>query len=344
MFVPFAGERGLGRIFRDSACRRPSTKSTDGKSRRLAILPDAGYDKEAGSFLLSVYHEGLRCLNAKIFPFHRDTACGMIGMEICFMKIGASTSNLYPMQTEDALGALLSLGFRTLEVFVNTESETSPAFANELRRRAQAEGGEILSFHSYTAGTDPYLLFSAYRRRFEDGKEHYRRLFEAAALCGARYLVIHGDKEGGVLPEEEVFARYEELYDLGQKAGVTLLQENVVHFRSADPGFLRRMRAALGEKARFVFDVKQCARCKLEPEAVLDAMGDALRHVHISDQSADRDCLIPGRGNNDYRSLRGRMASCGFDGVWILELYRDNFRDLSDLEEGRRYLERLLNN
>ncbi len=189
------------------------------------------------------------------------------------MKIGASTSNFYPMPTEDSLATLLDLGFRSLEVFVNTESEARPAFAGELRRRAEAEGGEILSLHSYTAGTDPYLLFSAYRRRFEDGKEHYRRLFEAAAVAGARYVVIHGDKQGGVLPEQEVFARYEELYDLGRSQGVTLLQENVVHFRSADPAFLRRMREALGEKARFAFDIKQCARCGLKPEAVLAGAG-----------------------------------------------------------------------
>ncbi|HIW74286.1 MAG TPA: sugar phosphate isomerase/epimerase [Firmicutes bacterium] len=258
------------------------------------------------------------------------------------MKIGASTSNLYPLHTEGALDVLLDLGFRTLEVFVNTESETAPAFARELHRRAERAGGEILSLHSYTAGTDPYLLFSAYRRRFEDGREHYRRLFEAAALAGARYVVVHGDREGGVLPEEEVFARYEELYDLGRAQGVTLLQENVVRFRSGDPGFLRRMRERLGGKARFVFDSKQCARCGLEPAAVLDAMGEGLCHVHISDQGKNRDCLIPGQGENDFAVLLAQMRSHGFQGSWILELYRENFGAPSDLVRGRRFLEQLL--
>lgn len=39
------------------------------------------------------------------------------------IRIGASTANLYPMETERALDRLLQLGFRELEVFLNTESE-----------------------------------------------------------------------------------------------------------------------------------------------------------------------------------------------------------------------------
>ena len=39
------------------------------------------------------------------------------------MHIGASTANLYPMNTEDALDALLRLGFRELEVFTQFSSD-----------------------------------------------------------------------------------------------------------------------------------------------------------------------------------------------------------------------------
>ena len=53
------------------------------------------------------------------------------------MTIGASTSNLYPALTEEALDRLLKLGFRELEVFVNTESELDPAFIAMLREKAE---------------------------------------------------------------------------------------------------------------------------------------------------------------------------------------------------------------
>ena len=44
------------------------------------------------------------------------------------IEIGASTANFYPDLTENALDTLLDLGFRTLEVFINTESELEPHY------------------------------------------------------------------------------------------------------------------------------------------------------------------------------------------------------------------------
>lgn len=258
------------------------------------------------------------------------------------MVIGASTSNLYPMVTEQAIDGILSLGFTEIEVFLNTESEADPAFVRELRRRADVAGARIVSLHPYISGTEPYLLFSAYERRFRDGLVLYRKLFSAAQALGARYVVMHGDKAGGILPEEESIARFEQVYDLGRAYGVTLLQENVVRFRSSDTGYLRAMRRQLGEKAGFVFDLKQCIRCGLAPDEVIDAMGPSLRHVHISDQDAAHDCLMPGKGTNDYAALFRRMQGHGFRGAVMLELYRGNFGRLEELREGRMVLENVL--
>ena len=51
------------------------------------------------------------------------------------MTVGASTANLYPALTEDALDQLLELGFRDLEVFVNTESELDLSFISTVRKK-----------------------------------------------------------------------------------------------------------------------------------------------------------------------------------------------------------------
>ena len=101
------------------------------------------------------------------------------------IRIGASTANFYPELTEKALDHVLSCGFRTLEVFVNTESELSPRFTHMLRQKADAAGARIVSLHPYSSGYEPFLLYSAYARRFEDGKALYARFFEAAAELGA---------------------------------------------------------------------------------------------------------------------------------------------------------------
>ena len=242
------------------------------------------------------------------------------------MHIGASTANLYPMNTEDALDALLRLGFRELEVFVNTESEIAPSFLRQLKESIQAAGARVVSLHPYISGSEPYILYSAYERRYRDGLDIYARLFEAASYLGAGLVVMHGDKAEGVLPVEESIARFEGVSDLGRTYGVTLAH-------------IAAMRRQLGPKAAFVFDLKQCRRCGHRPEDVVAAMGSALVHVHISDNDARRDCLPPGKGAVDYDSLFRLLASVGFDGPIVLELYRTNFERESELADAKRLLE-----
>lgn len=250
------------------------------------------------------------------------------------MQIGISTANLYPMAIEEALSALNGMGAETTEVFINTASELTLPFAAELRARAADIGAPIRSLHSYTSCFEPYMLFSAYERRFLDGLEVFKPIYEAAAAAGASYVVLHGDRDGGVLPEEESIARYEKLYDVGQQFGVTLLQENVVRFRACSPDFVRAMRAQLGEKAQFVLDFKQCRRSGVDVCDMIDAMGDAIRHVHISDADAEQDCLMPGAGSADLQTPLALLKSRGYSGAVIIELYRHNFDKFSELSEG----------
>ncbi len=250
------------------------------------------------------------------------------------MQPGISTANLYPFPIEEALSALGGMGAEVTEVFVNTVSELTPSFAADLRARAADIGVSIRSLHSYTSCFEPYMLFSAYERRFLDGLEVFKPIYEAAASMGASYVVLHGDRDGGVLPEEESIARYERLYDLGRTFGVTLLQENVVRFRACSPDFVRAMRTQLGEKAQFVLDFKQCRRSGVAVADMIDAMGDAIRHVHISDADETHDCLMPGTGCEDLTTPLRLLKERGYDGAVIIELYRHNFDKLSELKCG----------
>lgn len=254
------------------------------------------------------------------------------------MNIGVSTANLYPNETEKSFEQLLKLGFRTFEVFLNTETEVKPDFIKELKQKADAYDARIVALHPYTSGIEPYLLFSQYKRRFEDGYSHYRKIYEAAYIVNASYVIMHGDKLGGVLSKNEVFERYEQLFDLGKTMGVTLLQENVVNYRSSELSYITSMRKALKDKACFTFDIKQCKRCGLKPKDVITAMGNGLKHVHISDQNSNRDCMIPGTGNTNYKILFESMEAESFKGDWIIELYRSNFGSAKDLLDGYRFL------
>ena len=111
------------------------------------------------------------------------------------IRIGASTANLYPLETERALDCLLELGFRELEVFLNTESEAEETFIRRLRARADEAGAVIRSVHPYLSGTEPYLLFSAYHRRYEDGLKNYRlAVFRHAGVLFGQPAGESGDR------------------------------------------------------------------------------------------------------------------------------------------------------
>lgn len=258
------------------------------------------------------------------------------------MHIGASTSNFYPAQLEDALDTVLGAGFVHTEIFFNAVSELAPPFVDELRRRLDAAGATAHAIHPHTSFMEPHFLFSIYERRAEEMLENYKLNFEAAARLGARYLVLHGDRLQSPLPLEQSLERFERLYDLGAAFGVRVAQENVVRFRAENLDYLRALRRHLGDKAAFVLDVKQTVRCGHTIEDVADAMGDAIVHVHVSDHNNECDCLPPGKGSFDYHRLFDLLKTRQYDGAVLLELYRKNFTDAAALKAAADHLRSFL--
>ncbi len=257
------------------------------------------------------------------------------------MKIGVSTACLYPMEIEKAFQTLNELGFRTFECFINTYSELTPSFLRTLRDMMTAYGSHVRSVHPFSSGFETFMLFSDYKRRFWDTLEQYKAFFEAARFLGADLFVIHGDRRS-VITEEEYFSRFSNLVACGRSYGVTVAQENVNLYRSADPGFIRRMRMALGKDARFVLDLKQAVRAGWSPFDLCEAMGEDLIHVHVNDHLPGQDCLLPGKGAMDYNRLGRVLRQNGFSGDYILELYRENFGDPAELAQSARWLESVL--
>lgn len=260
------------------------------------------------------------------------------------MKIGASTANFYPQPVEEALNTVLAAGFRTVEVFANAPSEREPAFTAQLRRCAEAAGASICAYHPYSSFTEPYYLFSEYTRRTEDSMEDYKRHFEAAANLGASYLVLHGDRSRSTLSVEESVNRFERLYEIGMAQGVRLAQENVVRYRSEDLEYLRALRERMGDRAAFVLDIKQTVRCGLSVEAVAEAMGDRIVHVHVSDHTNEQDCLPPGQGSFEFSRLFRLLKERRYDGALIIELYRAGFDTPQDLKNSAEFLRNLSQN
>ena len=246
--------------------------------------------------------------------------------------LGVSTACLYPMETEKALEALLGLGFRRFEVFLNAMEELSPAFLDGLRAQAAAYGADFTSVHPFTSGVESTLLFGDYPRRTREGFDWYRRYMAAAARLGAHWVVIHGQPQGhGALSDEGYWHRFGELYRLGDQEGAWPAQENVRQHRSARPEFIAGMRDYLGEGCAFVLDLKQCRMAGVPIEDMARAMGPRLRHVHVSDAAPGAPCLPPGAGQEDLPALFRLLEAQGFSGSAVIEVYRRNFGALEEL-------------
>lgn len=257
------------------------------------------------------------------------------------MQVGVSTSCLFPMETEKALHRIGEMGIDRAEVFLNSPSEAKPEFARLLRSIADDHGIKVTAIHPYCSEIEGMTFFGRYPRRFDDGIEEYRRMFEVCGITGAEHLVFHGAKPMLHIDDELYFERYERLMRAGEAMGVTICQENVARCVSRDAGFLKRMREALPDVS-FTFDVKQSIRAGVSVEETIEAMGPNIRRVHISDHRPDCDCVPPGLGYMNYPKLFKSLKNVGFDGELMIELYRWNFASEEELERSSRFLKELV--
>ena len=253
------------------------------------------------------------------------------------MIAGVSTSCLYPEKTEQALLCLGRMQIGAAEIFLNAPSEWEEPFVRELGKIAADHGIRILSLHPFISGLEPLLFFSDYERRLYDGIELYKNYFHAANLLGADILVFHGDRKESRRPIGFYAERFARLIEAGRAMGITVAHENVARCVGCAPGFFRALRGQLPQ-AKFVLDVKQCIRAGCSTEDMLEAMGDGVIHLHLSDHAPGRDCLPLGEGTMDLAALLKQMQAAGFDGNVVLELYRDNYGTYSQLADSYRQI------
>ncbi len=257
------------------------------------------------------------------------------------MAFGISTSCLYPLETEKSLDTLGRIGVKTCEVFLNSPSETTPQFAKILNKIRNEYGIKIVSVHPFSSFAETYMLFSAYQRRFDDMFELYKRNFEVTAALGADVSVIHGALTGAKISEEEYFERFAKLIEEGKKSGIKVCHENVNRHLCENPDFIERMKSYLGEDFKLVFDVKQAVRAGFSPLDFAEKFKEDIVHIHLSDHNENADCLPPGKGSFDFEKLIKIMNSAGYEGDYIIELYRENFGDIDDLSKALSYIKKL---
>ena len=259
------------------------------------------------------------------------------------MKIGASSACFYPLETEKSFLRVAELGFKCSEIFLNSRCELEMPFIRQLKDIKDEYGIEVVSLHPYRSFSEGYDFYSAYKRRFSDAVEGYKRYFDAAGELDARYVVMHGAKGKCDVGIEEYAERFGILNEVAGRYGCTVAHENVVDFISQAPDFSRYMSDTLGESYKMVLDVKQALRAGYEPEEFIDVAPNSIVHVHLSDYNSQHSCIAPSeKGDRDFYRLFSKLQSVGYKGKYIIELYSDGYEGKGEIISSANYLDALL--
>jgi len=252
------------------------------------------------------------------------------------MELGISTACFYPMYTENAIEEIGRLNIKNIEIFINSESEFSSGYIDEIRRRIEFYGMKVVSVHPYTSGTEGVAFFSGYERRLDDSLDKYARYFDAANILGAKYFTFHGERriaskvKVDSVPGEKIAAAYKRLNARAKDCGIILAQENVAWCKSSDLEYLTFIRDMVPE-LHFTLDTKQAVRAGVDVNEYLKIMGDRTVNVHISDHDSANMCLLPGEGDMDYDKFIDGLKNVGYDGHLLVEVYASDYDNMSQI-------------
>lgn len=241
------------------------------------------------------------------------------------MKTGMSSACFYPLETEKAVKKCGEMRFKNIEIFVNSYCELNGAIKNEIKAICDYFGMQVSSVHPFTSFAESFVFFGSYDRRIDDGIEFYKNYFEFASFLGAELINLHGAKTQYTVDNEEYFDRYARLFEAGKEFGITVSQENVVNYRSESPEFIKRMSDYLGDDFALTLDLKQCRRAGEKATDFIEAVGEKIKAVHISDYTDDKDCIAPFEGKENFESIVNALKYTGYNGNYLIELYSNGF-------------------
>lgn len=227
--------------------------------------------------------------------------------------VALSTASVYPEPVAAGFEVAAELGYDGVELMVWSDPVSQDVAAVD--RLVQRHGVPVLAVHA------PCLAVTQ-RVWGADPIVRIRRSVDAAARLGASTVVLH--------PPFRWQRRYaaafaDEVARAGEHAGVALAVENMFPVQR---GPVRAVPYSPGYDptevghAHYTLDLSHTAAAGSDALAMLDRMGDGLRHLHLADGSGSpRDeHLVPGRGTQPCAAVCERLVASGFTGVVVLEV------------------------
>ena len=307
------GQDGVGRNFYEAVapevCLWPTPtwvyENTNGNLKTFetrAWVEELGVEKEYKSFEGSV----------------------VIGMKPRIVTTTDVFEDGYP--AEQAVDRLAALGFEGIDMgFDYWVFDGSPFLADDyldwasnLKDRADAAG--IAYTHAHAPGE-------------ANSGEWIERSIRAAAVIGARYLVVHPvfkDEKGKTIDSKLKFIRVNaeairQWLPLAEECGVTLLSENILWGASKDPRVIAELVKEV-DSAYFgwCFDVGH-AWCSGYAPDILKKCAVVPLSLHIQDNDGSGDQhLIPGDGTIDWKAFTQTLRDICYLGDCVMEAHHQS--------------------
>lgn len=228
------------------------------------------------------------------------------------IKVGLSTSSVYPEKTAAGFEIAAELGWDGVEVMVGIDPLAADIDRVEaLRDKHQVP---VLAIHAPcllvtqgTWGNDPW--------------EKLERSGEAAMRLGAEVVVVH--------PPFRWQANYARNFVTGirrlnQDTGVTFCVENMYPWRTPGSHFQAYVPSWDPTEMSYehlCLDLSHAATSKRESLDYVREWGPRLRHVHITDGngSLKDEHLMPGEGNQRAFEVLAKLVETNYRGDVVLE-------------------------
>jgi len=244
---------------------------------------------------------------------------------------------------EDALVTLNEIDSRVCEIFLESFCEYNEDFGKLLKSRQGSL--TVNSVHTLNTHFEPEL-FSINPRAKDDAFKILGGVMKAAEQVNAKYYTFHGKsriKKDVNYDNYPVLAKgFDEIIGECLKSNVIFSLENVVWAMYNRVGYFSEIRK-LCPKLKGVLDIKQARISGEKWQDYLTEMGNDLVTVHVSDIDDNGKIRLPGKGNFDFTELFRRLKDVGFDGNILIEVYKDDFGEISELKDSLDFLRNLKN-
>ncbi|MEZ5096216.1 MAG: sugar phosphate isomerase/epimerase [Nocardioides sp.] len=233
-------------------------------------------------------------------------------------RIGLSTASVYPESTAHAFTWAARLGYDSVEVMVGIDALSQQTAA--VKQLAEHHEIPVSAVHA------PCLLWT--QRVW--GTEPWGKLERSAEMAlavGADVVVVHPPFRW----QREYAAGFVDgIAALEASTGVAFAVENMYPWRATsrrrmDRGmemYLPGWDPSTEAYANTTIDLSHAAIAKSDPVAMAERLGDALRHVHLTDGtgSAKDEHLVPGRGAMDAEGFLRHLSERDFTGQIVVEI------------------------